>query len=94
MSERDLTKLVIENRSLAERCCGIYLGSMLFSRPARVALLIVYGLLISLAVYQALQIEIYFSKSYFVSDSSEVSKWFAANEEYFSTGGVQTMAFV
>lgn len=57
-------------------------------------LLILYGLLVSLAAYWAVNIDVYFSKSFFVSDSSEISAWFATNEKYFTTGGVQTITYV
>ena len=70
------------------------MGSVLFSKTARIILLILYGLLISMAGYWAVTIEVYFSKSFFVSDSSEISTWFETNDKYFTTGGVPTITYV
>lgn len=83
-----MRKQTIGKNSLTEICCGLYLGSVLFSKAARIVLLILYGLLISLAAYWAVNIDVYFSKSFFVSDSSEISTWFETNQKYFTTGGV------
>ena len=80
LGEQESTKQAIEKNSLTERICGIYLGSILFSKAARIILLILYGILISLAGYLVVNIEVYFDQSYFVSESSEISTWFAANE--------------
>ena len=61
MGEYESGTKTIEKNSLTERCCGICLAPVLFSKAARVILLILYGLLISIACYYAAKIEIFFS---------------------------------
>ena len=88
-------KLAIQKNSHSERCCAfcftpVILGSKLF----RSFLLFLFCILIGGAVYVAQDIEVYFTKMYFVSDRSKIREWFAANEKYFQPGGAQTVTYV
>ena len=49
---------------------------------------IIFALLIMLvlAAFSISQVEIFFDKMLFVSKTSELHKWFIANEEYFTSG--------
>ena len=61
---------------------------------SRVIWLIIYVLMILGAFYQVTKIRVYFTKMYFVSDSSEIKRFFEAEEKYFKAGGELTTTYV
>ena len=70
------------------------MAPLILSNVTRILLLFIFGVLIGGAVYQCLKLEIYYTKMYFVSDRSEINKWFDLNEKYFSVGGAPTITYV
>ena len=56
--------------------------------------LILYFALIAGAIYWSTKTDVQFSQSYFISDSSPIKTYFAANEKYFTDGGADTITFV
>ena len=73
----------IQHNAMSERCCGMVLGKILFHNVTRISLLFVYALLIAGAIYFAMDIKVYFSSMYFVSENSSINDWFEMNQEYF-----------
>ena len=67
---------------------------ILANNVCRILLLFLFAVLIAGAVYKSLQLEVYFSQMYFVSDRSKINEWFQANEEYFQPGGAKTVTYV
>ena len=70
------------------------MAPILKSNITRSAILFIYAIMITLASYSVLQIEVYFSNRFFVSESSHVYDWFEANEKYFEQGGAPTITYV
>ena len=61
---------------------------------SRIFCLIVYLVFICLAFYQASQIRVYFTNQYFVSESSDIKRFFEVEEKYFKAGGEYTITIV
>ena len=61
---------------------------------SRVIWLVFYVIMIAGAFYQATKVRVYFTKMYFVSDSSEIKRFFDAEEKYFKAGGELTTTYV
>ena len=86
-------KAIMKN-SLTERCCGILCAPVILSNVCRFFMLLVFVVLIAGASYATTMIEVYFDQRYFISDSSQIGDWFAANEKYFTNGGTPTITYV
>mmetsp|Transcript_25821 Transcript_25821/g.34531 ORF Transcript_25821/g.34531 Transcript_25821/m.34531 type:complete len:103 (+) Transcript_25821:362-670(+) len=70
------------------------LGPKLLHDVSRVIWMVLYALLIAGAFYQAIQVRVYFTKMYFVSESSDIKHFFEADEQYFKAGGEMTTTYV
>ena len=63
------------------------LGPRLLHDISRVIWLLVYAVLVAGSIYAATQVRVYFSKMYFVSDSSDIKVFLETDEKYFKAGG-------
>ena len=46
------------------------------------------------AFYQATKVRVFFTKMYFVSESSDIKRFMEADEKYFKAGGEMTTTYV
>ena len=70
------------------------LGPRLLHDVSRVIWLLIYAVLVTGAIYQATQVRVYFSKMYFVSDTSDIKHFLETDEKYFKAGGEITTTYV
>ncbi len=69
-------------------------GPRLLSDVSRGILIIAYIILIVGAIIAATGIRVYFTKMYFVSDSSEIKRFLDAEDQYFKVGGEVTVTYI
>lgn len=69
-------------------------GPKLLHDVSRFLWLVIYIILIIAAFYQATKVRVYFTKMYFVKDSSDIQHFLEAEEKYFRAGGEMTITYV
>ena len=59
---------------------------MILSGPGRVAVSVVYAILIGFSIYGCMQVRIDFKVTYFIGETASVYEYFQLNDKYFNSG--------
>jgi len=63
------------------------------SRVGRILILLMFVLMVAIAAFGISSVEVFFDQVLFVSESSQLNKWFQANEKYFTSGTLDPTEF-
>ena len=82
-----------EEGSKTEKFIFKYFAPCVLSTIGRIAIIIVYLVMIAASAYGATQVEIDFKVDYFIGETASVYGWFQANDKYFAQGS-ETKTYV
>ena len=80
-----------QEASKTEKCIDKYLAPKLLTTPGRIALLVIYAILIQFSIYGCWKVRIDFKVTYFIGETAQVYGFFQENDKYFSTGSFTTI---